>query len=125
MDWASAFPYSLIASILLIAIGLYALITSKGYIRIIFGIEIMLMAAVLLLLSFGLAGEVGTFRLDPMTQTLGITILIIGAVFAVIGTTLEKRLRKVAETPEFDFNFETEETDVIEEKDVEKGIGEL
>ncbi|MHA1185852.1 MAG: NADH-quinone oxidoreductase subunit K [Candidatus Heimdallarchaeota archaeon] len=125
MDWASAFPYSLIASILLIAIGLYALITSKGYIRIIFGIEIMLMAAVLLLLSFGLAGVVGTFRLDPMTQTLGITILIIGAVFAVIGTTLEKRLRKVAETPEFDFNFETEETDVIEEKDVEKGIGEL
>ncbi|MHA1243890.1 MAG: NADH-quinone oxidoreductase subunit K [Candidatus Heimdallarchaeota archaeon] len=125
MDWATAFPYSLIASILLIAIGLYALITSKGYIRIIFGIEIMLMAAVLLLLSFGLAGEVGTFRLDPMTQTLGITILIIGAVFAVIGTTLEKRLRKVAETPEFDFNFETEETDVIEEKDVEKGIGEL
>ena len=125
MDWATAFPYSLIASILLIAIGLYALITSKGYIRIIFGIEIMLMAAVLLLLSFGLAGEVGTFRLDPMTQTLGITILIIGTVFAVIGTALEKRLRKVAETPEFDFNFETEETDVIEEKDVEKGIGEL
>ncbi len=125
MDWATAFPYSLIASILLIAIGLYALITSKGYIRIIFGIEIMLMAAVLLLLSFGLAGEVGTFRLDPMTQTLGITILIIGAVFAVIGTTLEKRLRKVTEAPEFDFNFETEETDVIEEKDVEKGIGEL
>ena len=125
MDWATAFPYSLIASIILIAIGLYALITSKGYIRIIFGIEIMLMAAVLLLLSFGLAGEVGTFRLDPMTQTLGITILIIGAVFAVIGTTLEKRLRKVAEAPEFDFNFETEETDVIEEEDTEKGIGEL
>ena len=126
MDWATVFPYALIASILLIAIGIYALVTSKGYIRIIFGIEMILMAAVLLLLSMGTAGLEGEFTPDSMAQTLAITIMIIGVAFAVIGTSLEKRLRKIAKNAEFDFNFETDETELAEEdKHSEKGIGEL
>ncbi|MHA1124960.1 MAG: NADH-quinone oxidoreductase subunit K [Candidatus Heimdallarchaeota archaeon] len=125
MDWTTAFSYTLIASILLIAIGIYALITSKGFIRIIIGIEMILMAAVLLLVSMGTGGEVGTFTPDSMAQTLAVTILIIGAAFAVAGTSLEKRLRKVATNTEFDFNFETDETEIAEEvKHSEKGIGE-
>ena len=116
MDWTTIFPYTLIVAILLIAIGIYALITSKGYIRIVFGIEIILTAAILLLLSLGTGGEVGTFTPDPMAQTLAITTMIIGAVFAVLGTSLEKRLRKVAKSSEFDFNFETDETEIAEEE---------
>lgn len=126
MDWVTVFPYALIASILLIAIGIYALVTSKGYIRIIFGIEMILMAAVLLLLSMGTAGLEGEFTPDSMAQTLAITIMIIGVAFAVIGTSLEKRLRKITTNAEFDFNFETDETELVEEDNPsEKGIGEL
>ena len=116
MDWATIFPYALIASILLIAIGIYALITSKSFIRIVFGIELILLSAIIILLSFG-ATEVGVYTPDSMTQTFAITIMIIGAAFAVVGTSLEKQFRKTTDTPEIDFNFSTSEADLKEEKE--------
>ncbi|HUT81295.1 MAG TPA: NADH-quinone oxidoreductase subunit K [Candidatus Bathyarchaeia archaeon] len=108
MDWSTLFPYTLIAVITLFGIGIYGLITSKHFLRVIFSIEILLMAANLLLLSFGLGNEGSTLYPSPLAHTLSIFIVVIGLVFLIVGTSIERQLKQSGDSTILDFNFEFE-----------------
>ena len=107
MDWSTFFPYTLIGFIILIAIGIYALITCKTLLRAVFGIELFLMAINLLLLSFGLGGE-SSPNPDPFAQTISIIIIVVGLALLVIGLTIDRSIRKTGESSEIEFNFITD-----------------
>ena len=94
LDWQSFFPYVLIGTVCLFALGLYAIISAKRFLKVIFGVALMLMSANLLLLSFGGRAEGGEFTADPFAQTLALVIVILGAVFIAIGVAIDKQLRK-------------------------------
>ncbi len=104
MDWSTFFPYSLIGVIILLALGIYALITCKTLLRAVFGIELLLMAANLLLSSFGLGGETSP-NPDPFAQTISILIIVVGVALLVVGTTIDRFLRKNNDSTELEFNF--------------------
>ncbi|MBN1328620.1 MAG: NADH-quinone oxidoreductase subunit K [Candidatus Heimdallarchaeota archaeon] len=134
MDWTTLFPYTLIAVIALFGIGIYGLITSKRFLRIVFCIEILLMAANLLLLSFGLGNDGTMLYPSSLAQTLAIFIVVIGLVFLIIGTSFERILKQSGDSTILDFNFEfegiiktpqEEETSVLkneESREEDKGV---
>lgn len=116
IDWASSFPYVLIASLVLFAIGIYGIITCKSFLRAVFGIEILLITANLILLAFGLGTESSSLISDPFAQTLSLMIITIGAVFLILGSSINKLLQE-NDADILDFNFEIE--DITREKAVE------
>jgi NADH:ubiquinone oxidoreductase subunit K len=113
IDWSSTFPYILIASLVLFAIGIYGIITCKNFLRAVFGIEILLLTANLILLSFGLGGEDPSLLSDPFAQTLSLMIIAVNAVFLILGTSINKLLQE-NNAEILDFNFEIE--DITREK---------
>lgn len=94
MDWSTFFPYILIATITLFSIGLYALFSAKKFMKIVFGIQMMFMAATLLLLSFRLPSEGGKLFGDPFAQTLSIIIIFIGGIFGTVGIIIDITFRE-------------------------------
>lgn len=120
LNWDSAFPYLLIAAIILFCIGIYALISAKKFIRIVFAIELMFFAINLLLLSFGTANENQIFLSDSFAQTLSIFIIIVGVCFGIVGVAIDKRMRTSAGSTEifFDFTFESEDTIAKDQSDL-------
>jgi len=108
MDWTTLFPYTLIAVIVLFGIGIYGLITSKRFIRVVFSVEILLLAAILLLLSFGLGNDGSTLYPSPFAHTLSLFIMVIGLVFLIVGTSIERQLKQNNDSTILDFNFEFE-----------------
>ncbi|MGC9778958.1 MAG: NADH-quinone oxidoreductase subunit K [Candidatus Heimdallarchaeota archaeon] len=123
MDWSTFFPYSLICVIILLAIGIYALITCKTFLRAVFGIELLLMAVNLLLLSFGLGGETSPTP-DPFAQTISILIIVIGVVLLVVGTTIDKFLRKNHDSTELEFNFFADGVNITKDEEGSQSINE-
>ncbi|MBD3191557.1 MAG: hypothetical protein GF308_12985 [Candidatus Heimdallarchaeota archaeon] len=94
MDWSTFFPYVIIGTIGLFSIGLYALFSAKKFIKIVFGIQMMFMAANLLLLAFKLPAEGGELFGDPFAQTLAILITFIGGIFSGIGIVIDISQKK-------------------------------
>jgi len=117
LDWTSLFPYTLIASLVLFAIGIYGIITCKNFLRAVFGIEILLLTANLLLLSFGLGSEETSLISDPFAQTLSLMIIAVSAVFLILGSTLNRILQENNDEI-LEFNFEAE--DIPSEKPEEQ-----
>ncbi|MHA1221120.1 MAG: NADH-quinone oxidoreductase subunit K, partial [Candidatus Heimdallarchaeota archaeon] len=126
------FPYTLIATIALLGIGIYALITSKRFLRAVFSIEILFMAANLLLLSFGRGIDESLLYPDKLAQTFSIFIITIGLVFLIIGTAIDKRLKQSGDSTLLEFNYYVDgippkpvavdsTTDPSEAKEDEKG----
>ena len=120
LDWDSAFPYLLISVIILFCIGIYALISAKKFIRLVFAVELLFFSINLLLLSFGTANENRFYLSDSFAQTLSIFILIIGICFGVIGVAIDKRLRTSAGSTEifFDFTFKTDSANLEDQNDL-------
>ncbi|MBK5112638.1 MAG: NADH-quinone oxidoreductase subunit K [Candidatus Heimdallarchaeota archaeon] len=108
IDWTATFPYILIASLVLFAIGIYGIITCKNFLRAVFGIEILLVTANLLLLSFGLGTEDSSILSDPFAQTLSLMIIAVNAVFLILGSSINKLLQETNDDI-LDFNFEIED----------------
>jgi NADH:ubiquinone oxidoreductase subunit K len=108
IDWTATFPYILIASLVLFAIGIYGIITCKNFLRAVFGIEILLVTANLLLLSFGLGTEDSSILSDPFAQTLSLMIIAVSAVFLILGSSINKLLQETNDDI-LDFNFEIED----------------
>ncbi len=116
LDWTTPFPYIILAAMILFCIGIYTLISSKKFLKVVFGIIFLLMAGNLLLLSFGSANNQSVIYADPLAQTLSFFILIVGVVFVIIGVGLDKRLRKVNEgSTLLDFDFSVQEGRKVEE----------
>lgn len=116
LDWSTAFPFIVISVILLFSIGIYSLISGKKFLKIVFGLQFVLIASNLLLLSLGAANNEKLFLSDSLAQTLSLFIIIIGSSFGIIGIAIDKRLR-IAEGStdvEFDFMFgsDLEDSDV-------------
>ena len=113
MDWSTIFPYTLIGTIVLFCIGIYAIITGKKFIRIVFGIEILFMSAILLLLSFGYGYHdiegVNTLVPDPLAQVISLVIMVISIVFLIIGTAIDRRLRQSDDSTIVDLNFDVDD----------------
>ncbi|MFW9924298.1 MAG: NADH-quinone oxidoreductase subunit K [Candidatus Thorarchaeota archaeon] len=105
IDWATPFPYAIIASILLVGLAVYAIIAGKKFIRIILGVELLFMAANLLLLSFSSSHNLGVILADSAAQTFSLIVILIGAVFAIVGIAIDKQLRKTNKTTMIDFDF--------------------
>ncbi|MCG3252370.1 MAG: NADH-quinone oxidoreductase subunit K [Candidatus Heimdallarchaeota archaeon] len=109
LDWTSFFPYTLIASLVLFAIGIYGIVTCKKFLRAVFGIEILLLTANLLLLSFGLGSSEETSLLsDPFAQTLSLMIIAVSAVFLILGASINKLLQENNDEI-LEFNFAAED----------------
>ena len=89
MDWLTIFPYTLTASILLLIIGIYGIISSKSFIRAVFSIEMLLISSNILLLSFQSINGI-----DSFAQTISIILIIISVIFAIVGFALEKQSKK-------------------------------
>ena len=126
LDWSTPFPYALLAAMILFCIGIYSLITGKKMLKIVFGVTILLMGANLLLLSFGASNNLAITLSDPLAQTLSLFIIIIGAVFAIIGIGLDKRMRIENEGSTlipFDFSVE-EGTETEQDKEIDSRIEE-
>ena len=117
IDWDSIFPYVLIASLLLFTIGIYGIITCKNFLRAVFGIELMLLTANLLLLSFGLGSDTPLVS-DPFAQTLSLMIVAVSAVFLILGSAINKLLLE-NDAEILDFNFDIEDI-TLEKPDVQK-----
>lgn len=116
LDWTTPFPYTILAVIILFCIGIYSLITAKKFLKVVFGIIFLLMAGNLLLLSFGAANNQSITFADPLAQTLSFFIIIVSAIFVIIGVGLDKRLRKVNEgLTLLDFDFSVQEGTRIKE----------
>jgi NADH:ubiquinone oxidoreductase subunit K len=116
MDWSTIFPYALIGAIILFGIGIYSIITSKKFIRIVIGIEILFMAAIILLLSFGLGftdveGE--NIIPDPIAQVFALLIIVVSIIFLIIGTAIDRRLRQSDDSTIIDFNFNVDEVQLL------------
>jgi NADH:ubiquinone oxidoreductase subunit K len=105
MDWNTTLPYTLIASIALIGIGLYAIITGKKFIRAVFGLEILFLASILLLLSFGLGSDESTLIPDPLAHVFSLILIVVSIVFLIIGISIDKRLRQSGDSTLVEFNF--------------------
>ena len=110
-DWSTAFPYVFIATILLICVGIYGIVSAKKFIKIIFGMEFLLFASNILLLSFNYNNQ----ETDPFAQTLSIFIIIVGIAFAIVGLSIDKRLRTIKDSTEIEFDFSVEDGVVINE----------
>ncbi len=120
LDWTSFFPYTLIASLVLFAIGIYGIVTCKNFLRAVFGIEILLLTANLLLLSFGLGSSEETALIsDPFAQTLSLMIIAVSAVFLILGASINKLLQENNDEI-LDFNFEAEETPSKKVEEIEE-----
>ena len=116
LDWTTPFPYTILAVMILFCIGIYTLITSKKFLKVVFGIVFLLMAGNLLLLSFGASNNQSVTYADPLAQTLSFFIIIVSAIFVIIGVGLDKRLRKVNEgSTLLDFDFSVQEGRKVEE----------
>lgn len=126
LDWTTPFPYTLLAVIALFCIGIYSLITGRKFLKIVFGIIVLLMSANLLLLSFGASNNLAITLSDPLAQTLSLFIIIIGAVFVIIGIGLDKRMRMENEgSTLLPFDFSVEEGAKIDEEAetiIEEGV---
>jgi NADH:ubiquinone oxidoreductase subunit K len=109
MDWNTTLPYTLIASIALIGIGLYAIITCKKFLRVVFGLEILFLASILLLLSFGLGSDESTLIPDPFTHVLSLILIAVSIVFLIIGISIDKRLKQSGDSTLVEFNFYNED----------------
>ncbi|NHJ05178.1 MAG: NADH-quinone oxidoreductase subunit K [Candidatus Heimdallarchaeota archaeon] len=105
LDWTTAFPYIVISVILLFSIGIYTLISSKKFLKIVFGLQFMLIASNVLLLSFGCANNEKLFLSDSLAQTLSLFIMIIGLSFGIIGIAIDKRLRVTEGSTDVEFDF--------------------
>ncbi len=105
MDWNTSFPFILIASIILLGIGLYSMITSKKFLRIVFGLEILFFASILLLLSFGLGNNDYSIIPDPLAHVFSILLIVVSIVFLIIGISIDKRLKQSGDSTIVDFNF--------------------
>jgi len=118
IDWSTTFPYVLIASLVLFTIGIYGIITCKTFLRAVFGIELLLLTANLLLLSFGLGSDTPIIS-DPFAQTLSLMIVAISAVFLILGSAINRLLlENNAEI--LDFNFEIEDITLEKSKPQEQ-----
>ncbi|NHJ47950.1 MAG: hypothetical protein FK733_09195 [Asgard group archaeon] len=113
MDWTTIFPYALIGSIILFCVGIYAIITGKKFIRIVFGIEILFMAAIVLLLSFGYGYHdiegVNNLIPDPFAQVFSLLIMVVSIVFLIVGTAIDRRLRQSDDSTVLDLNFNVDD----------------
>ncbi len=125
LDWTTPFPYTILAVMILFCIGIYSLITAKKFLKVVFGIVILLMAVNLLLLSFGAANNQSITFSDPLAQTLSFFIIIVSAIFVIIGIGLDKKLREVNEGStllDFDFSIQegnkTKEANTLTEEEV-------
>ncbi|MHA1122384.1 MAG: NADH-quinone oxidoreductase subunit K [Candidatus Heimdallarchaeota archaeon] len=122
LDWTSFFPYTLIASLVLFAIGIYGIVTCKKFLRAVFGIEILLLTANLLLLSFGLGSSEETSLLsDPFAQTLSLMIIAVSAVFLILGASINKLLQENNDEI-LEFNFAAEDIPSKEAEEQEEQI---
>jgi NADH:ubiquinone oxidoreductase subunit K len=113
MDWNTIFPYALIAAIILIGLGIYSLITSKRFLQIVFGIELMFFAAILVLLSFGRGFDGPVLIPDPFAHVLAIMIIVVSIIFLIIGTALDRSLRQSGDSTIIDFNFQVDEVEQL------------
>jgi len=117
LDWTSFFPYTLIASLVLFAIGIYGIVTCKKFLRAVFGIEILLLTANLLLLSF----EETSLLSDPFAQTLSLMIIAVSAVFLILGASINKLLQENNDEI-LEFNFAAEDIPSKEAEEQEEQI---
>jgi len=123
MDWLTGTPYVLLTFIILLSIGLYALITGKTVLRLIFGVELLFSSANILLLALAALRMESSGLQDALPQIFSIFILVVSFVLFAIGLIIERRLRQTGATVLIDFNFELEEEQ--EPQDEEKDfIGE-
>ncbi|MCF2143423.1 MAG: NADH-quinone oxidoreductase subunit K [Candidatus Heimdallarchaeota archaeon] len=124
MDWLSSTPYVLLTFIILLCIGLYALITGKTVLRVIFGVELLFSSANILLLALAaLRMELSGLQ-DVLPQVFSIFILVVNFVLFVVGLTIERRLRQAGAAVLIDFNFELEEEFELQEEPEKDFIGE-
>ncbi len=120
LDWTSFFPYTLIASLVLFAIGIYGIVTCKNFLRAVFGIEILLLTANLLLLSFGLGNsEEASLISDPFAQTLSLMIIAVSAVFLILGSSINKLLQENNDEI-LEFSFEAEDIPIKKAEEQEE-----
>lgn len=109
MDWNTTLPYILIASIALLGIGLYAVITGKKFLRAVFGLEILFLASILLLLSFGLGDNGTTIIPDPLAHVFSLLLIVVSIVFLIIGISIDKRLKESGDSTLIEFNFNVDD----------------
>ena len=109
MDWNTTLPYILIASIALLGIGLYAIITGKKFLRAVFGLEILFLASILLLLSFGLGDNGTTIIPDPLAHVFSLLLIVVSIVFLIIGISIDKRLKESGDSTLIEFNFNVDD----------------
>ena len=107
-DWSTSFPYVFIATIILICVGIYGIISAKKFLKVVFGVEFLLLASNILLLSFGFINSGGEV-IDPFAQTLSIFIIIVGLAFAIVGLSIDKRLRTLKDSTIIAFDFGVED----------------
>ena len=83
--------YLLVALVLYI-IGIYTLASSKNMLKLVFGIEILVLAVNLNFLAFGAftAGPVTPGPIDPMIQAIVILSICVGGAIAVVALSLIK-----------------------------------
>ncbi|MHA1586551.1 MAG: NADH-quinone oxidoreductase subunit K, partial [Candidatus Heimdallarchaeota archaeon] len=108
--------------LVLFAIGIYGIVTCKKFLRAVFGIEILLLTANLLLLSFGLGSSEETSLLsDPFAQTLSLMIIAVSAVFLILGASINKLLQENNDEI-LEFNFAAEDIPSKEAEEQEEQI---
>jgi len=105
LEWSTAFPFIVISVIFLFSIGIYSLISSKKFLKMVFGIQFVLIASNLLLLSFGSTNNEKLFLSDSLAQTFSLFIIIIGLSFGIFGVAIDKRLRTTEGSTDVEFDF--------------------
>ena len=82
----------LLAALVLYIIGIYTLASSKNMLKLVFGIEILVLAVNLNFLAFGAftMGPVTPGPIDPMVQAFVILSICVGGAIAVVALSLIK-----------------------------------